>query len=88
MLAAKALASFTARSSGPKPLRLSTRRRPSLVHVGVDADGQDVQLRLGLVRGPRELDGGARRQRGQQVAAVVGDHLDGVVAGIERQLPG
>jgi hypothetical protein len=65
-----------------------SRRRPSLVLVSVDADGQDVQLRLDLVRGSRELHGDARRRRGQQVLAVVGDHLDDVVAGIERQLLG
>ena len=87
MLSAKALASFTARPSGRSRTGRS-RRRPSLVHVGVDADGQDVQLRLRLVRRARELDGGARRQRGQQIAGVVGDHLDDVVAGIERQLLG
>ena len=38
-----------------------------LGRASVDADGQNVQFRLDLVRRPCELDGGARCQRGQQV---------------------
>ena len=62
-------------------------RRPPLILVGVDADGQDVQLRLDPIGGPRERNLRARWQRGQQVRAVVSDRLDGIVAGIERHLP-
>ena len=86
MLAAKASASFTARLSGAKARGAALRRCPPFVDVGVDADGQDVQLRLCPIRRSRELDRRARWQRGQQVAGVVGDHLDDVVARVERQL--
>ena len=60
--------------------------RTDVLAVGIDGDRQDMQVRLGPICRAREFDGGVRGQRGQQVAGVIGDHLDDVVAGLQRQL--
>jgi hypothetical protein len=39
-----------------------------------------------LSGGTRDFTGSARRQRGQQVRAIIGYHLDDVIAGIEGEL--
>lgn len=59
-----------------------------LAGVSIDADGENVQLRPRPVGRPGELDRRARGERGQQIAAVVGDDLDDVVARVEGQLLG
>jgi len=53
--------------------------------VLIDTDGKHVELRLHLVLGARELDRRTRRQRRQQIRAVVSNHLDGVLARILTQ---
>ena len=54
------------------------------VEVVVDADHQHVQARRRRRLGAGPGDLGARRDRGDEVGAVVGDELDGVLAGVER----
>ena len=56
------------------------------VYVVVDADGENEQLRLRRVVRAIVNDGGLRGQGGEQVAALIGDDLDLIIARIEGKV--
>ena len=70
---------------GKRQLGGAAGRRPASVFVIVDADGEDVQLRLHRIGGAIVSDRGARRQRRQQIAPFIGDDLDPVLARVEGE---
>ena len=63
-------------------------RGPTLVDVLIDADREHMQFRLGRVGRAGECHRAACRQRGEQVATVIGYGLDGVLSRVERQRAG